>query len=268
MIAAGIDLGSNTVKVCIIQDGDIVGKSIVPTELDRLQSARNAMREALDNANWDYKKHPIKYLVATGAGRKVVKFADSESTIVACDARGIIYLNPDIRTVIDIGADEARAIKCDNDGKVVDFALNEKCAAGSGAFVETMARAMQVSVKEFSDLSFRSQKSVPINAQCVIFAESEVVSLVHEETDREDICRAVHDAIADRIASMARRVRIEEKIALVGGVAYNKGLIYSLEQELKASLYVPDEPEYVGALGAAIIAGEKWPIQMADDELR
>lgn len=266
MVVAGIDIGANTVKVCIIKDGDIVGKAIVPTELDRLQSAKNAMRVALDNASWDYKKHPIHYLVATGAGRKAINFADSESTVVACDAKGIICLNPEIRTVIDIGADEARAIKCDERGKVLDFALNEKCAAGSGAFVEAMSRAMEVPLQEFSDLSFKSQKSIPINAQCVIFAESEVVSLVHEETDREDICKAVHDAIADRIASMARRVRIQEKVALIGGVAHNKGFLHSLEQELKLSFYVPDEPEYVGALGAAIIAGENWPIQMAGDQ--
>jgi benzoyl-CoA reductase subunit D len=261
MIVAGIDVGASSVKVIIMKDGVIVGKAKVPTELDRLESAKNCIRAALDNASWDYRNERVRYLEATGAGRKAVNFADSESTVVACDAKGIAFLNPEIRTVIDIGGDEARAVKLDSTGKVIDFALNEKCAAGSGAFVEAMARAMQVTLPEFSALSLKSTKRIPINAQCAVFAESEVVSLVHEETSREDICKAVHDAIASRIASMAKKVRIEEKVALVGGVACNKGFLDSLERELKVSFFVPDEVEYVGALGAAIIAGKDWPIQ-------
>ncbi len=181
-------------------------------------------------------------------------WANKGSTVVGCDARGMLELNPSVKMVVDIGANEARAIKCDQTGKVVDFAINEKCAAGSGAFVEAMARAMQVSLEEFSNLSFNSKKFIPINAQCAIFAESEVVSLVHDETGREDICRAVHDAIASRIASMARRVRIEQDVALIGGVAYNKGFVNSLEREFKVEFIVPEEPEYVGALGAALLA--------------
>ena len=253
MISCGIDMGGGNIKVLILNDGKVVGKSMVETELDRLASGKKALDVALQNANMN--KSDLDYIVATGAGRKIIDFADKEFTTVACDARGIISLYPDVKTVIDIGADEARSIKCDDSGKVVDFALNEKCAAGSGAFVAAMARAMQVSQDEFASFSLQSTKSIPINAQCAIFAESEVVSLVHEETDRADICKAVHDAIAARIASMARRIRIEEKVALIGGVAKNKGFLDSLKRELKVEFIVPADPDFVGALGAALLAG-------------
>ncbi len=252
MITVGIDMGAKTVKVLVLEDGNVIGKSTVEMELDRLKSAKAGFQTALDDAGKSGKE--VDKTIATGIGRKVVDWANKGSTVVGCDARGIVELNPSVKMVIDVGANEARAIKCGQTGKVVDFAVNEKCAAGSGAFVEAMTRAMQVSLEEFSNLSFNSKKSIPINAQCAIFAESEVVSLVHDETDREDICRAVHDAIASRIASMARRVRIEQDVALIGGVAYNKGFMDSLERELKVELIVPEEPEYVGVLGAALLA--------------
>ena len=153
MISCGIDMGGGSIKVLILNDGKVVGKSMVETELDRLASGKKALDVALQNANMN--KSDLDYIVATGAGRKIIDFADKESTTVACDARGIISLYPDVKTVIDIGADEARSIKCDDSGKVVDFALNEKCAAGSGAFVEAMARAMQLSLDEFASFSLQ-----------------------------------------------------------------------------------------------------------------
>lgn len=262
MIVAGIDIGAKTVKVVAMKDGAIVGKAQVPTELDRLQSAKNAMRALLDIGAWDYWKDRIQRIVATGSGRKAVKFAEGESTVIACDAKGIVFLNPAVKTVIDVGADEARAVKLDDKGTTIDFVLNEKCAAGSGAFVEAMARAMQVSVSEFSELSFKSTKTTPINAQCAVFAESEVVSLVHEETSREDICRAVHDAIAARIASMARKIGMQPEVAMIGGVAYNKGMVDSLQRELKMSFYIPECPEYITAIGAAVLAAESNSVNL------
>ena len=255
MISCGIDVGAKSVKVLILSDGKVVGKSMEPTELDRLASGRKGLEAALRDAN--LKERDIDYILATGTGRKVINFAGKESTTLSCDAKGIVFLYPDVRTVIDIGADEARAIKCDGDGKVIDFVLNEKCAAGSGAFIEAMARAMQVSMEEFASFSLQSAKSISINAQCAIFAESEVVSLVHEETDRPDICKAVYDAIATRIASMARRIRIEEKVALIGGVAKDKGFLDSIKRELKVEFIVPADPEFVSALGAALLVPAK-----------
>lgn len=256
MITAGIDVGAKTVKVVFLKDGDVIIKEIGFMEMDREQSIKNVFEKALSSAG--LKKEDLDFILSTGNGRKLVDFADGDSTMVTCDAKGIVTVAPSVRTVIDIGANEARAIKCDETGKVLDFAVNEKCAAGSGAFVEAMARAMEVSLEDFMNLSLTSTKSIPINAQCAIFAESEVVSLVHEETDRNDICRSVHDAMGGRIASMAGRVRVEDDVAIIGGVALNVGMIDTLKRDLKKDKFViPEDPEYVGAIGAAVIASER-----------
>lgn len=162
--------------------------------------------------------------------------------------------------MIDIGAEEGRVLRIDDQGKVKDFGINEKCAAGAGAFIEAMARALEVDITTMGDLSLKATKQIPMNAQCTIFAESEVVSLIHQKTLKEDIIRAVHDAIADRNTSMVRQIGIEQKVALIGGVANNIGFIDSMERNLGFDLLVPKEviaPEYVSALGAALIAIEK-----------
>lgn len=259
MIASGIDVGAKNVKIIILEDGNILGKNTGLMELDRKKSVKETFEDCLEQVG--IKRKDIDYTVATGIGKGIVDFAQEKTTIITCDAQGIVKLQPSVRTVIDIGANEARAVKCDHTGKVIDFAVNEKCAAGSGAFVEAMARAMQISLEEFAALSLTSSKVIPINAQCVIFAESEVVSLIHEQTDRNDICRAVHDAMAARIASMARRVRVENDVALIGGVAHNIGMVESLKRELSDELKGRDfinveDPDYVGAYGAAILALE------------
>ncbi|MDZ4247628.1 MAG: acyl-CoA dehydratase activase, partial [Dehalococcoidia bacterium] len=170
MITAGIDMGSKTVKVVILIDGKIVSKSKVLTGFDQAKSAENAYAEALKKAGKT--RADVSKVIATGAGRKEVPFSNGDITMVAADAKGVAKLFPNAKTIIDIGAEEGRAIKTDGKGKVLDFAVNEKCAAGAGAFVEAMARAMQVSLDEFASFSLQSTKSIPINAQCAIFAES------------------------------------------------------------------------------------------------
>jgi benzoyl-CoA reductase subunit D len=176
---------------------------------------------------------------------------------VAADAKGSLLLNRNLRTIIDVGAEEGRAIKCTAEGKVADFAVNEKCAAGAGSFVEAMSRALELPLEEMGEMSLRSKNAVAMNAQCTVFAESEVVSLVHAKTPKEDIVRALHDAIANRIVSMARRVGVEETVGLIGGVGYNVGFIDALRRCLEvASVWVPPQPEYVGAIGAAVAAAE------------
>lgn len=255
MITAGIDVGAKSVKILIMKDNNITGKGMSLMEMDREKSIKEIFDKCL--AEVGLSNNDIDYIISTGAGRKFVPFAQDSSTMVTCDAIGIVRLEPSVRTVIDIGANEARAIRCDETGRTVDFAMNEKCAAGAGAFVEAMARAMEVSLKEFSELSLKAEKTIPINAQCAIFAESEVVSLVHEETARNDICRSVHDAMAGRIVSMAKRLLLEKDIAVIGGVALNKGMMDSLKRDLKMDFIIPREVEYIGALGAAILAGQK-----------
>lgn len=252
MITAGIDVGAKNVKVVIQEDGKILGKGLVLAGLDTQASIKEAFDAALKDASLTQDK--LEKVFATGAGRKEVSDADDSYTEVGADAAGATYLYAQAKTVIDVGAEEGRAIRVDERGKVVDFAINERCAAGAGAFTEAMARALEVPLEELGKLSLTSTKAVPMNAQCAVFAESEVVSLIHAKTEKPDIARAVHDAMATRITSMARRVGVEPEVALIGGVARNPGFVDSLERDLEVEVLIPEDPEYVSAYGAALLA--------------
>jgi len=254
MITAGIDCGAKNTKVVIRKDGEVIAKSLVLSGFDQKAAAEEALEMALKEANLS--KKDIEHVTATGVGMKQASFANDTITEVGSAAKGTVFLFPSARTVIDVGAEEGRAIRADGTGKVIDFAINEKCAAGSGAFTEAMARALEVPLEKMGELSLKSQNAVPMNAQCAIFAESEVVSLIHAKTPKEDIVRAVHDAIASRITSMVRRVGIEREVALVGGVARNVGFVKSMKEDLELEMLIPEDPEFVGALGAAIAAAE------------
>jgi len=254
MITAGIDCGAKNTKVVIRKDGEVIAKSLVLSGFDQKAAAEEALEMALKEANLS--KKDIEHITATGVGMKEAPFADDTITEVGSVAKGTVFLFPNARTVIDVGAEEGRAIRADGTGKVIDFAINEKCAAGAGAFTEAMARALEVPLEKMGEFSLKSQNAVPMNAQCAIFAESEVVSLIHAKTPKEDIVRAVHDAIASRITSMVRRVGIEKEVALVGGVARNVGFVKSMKDDLELEMLVPEDPEFVAALGAAIAAAE------------
>ena len=214
------------------------------------------IEKALDDAikQAGISRDDIKSIVSTGAGRKAVTFADSNITEVTADAKGTTWLQPSIRTIVDIGAEEARGISCDAQGKVLDFAKNDKCAAGSGAFVESMARALEIDVPEMIELSLKSTKEAPINATCAVFAESEVVSLIHAKVEKADIAHAIHDAIASRVSSMVRRIPIEKDVALIGGVANNAAIVDVMKKHLGVDIVVPENPQFVSALGAALSA--------------
>ena len=255
MITAGIDMGAKTTKVAILRDGQVVARALTSTGFEQQEAAEQALAEALRLAG--LQRTDVARIFTTGVGRQQAAFADGSLTDVAADARGSHLLNRDLRTVIDVGAEEGRAIKCTAEGKVSDFAINEKCAAGAGSFVEAMSRALELPLDKMGEMSLRSKNAVAMNAQCTVFAESEVVSLVHAKTPKEDIVRAIHDAIANRIVSMARRVGVQEAVGLIGGVAYNVGFVDALRRCLEVgSVWVPPQPEYVGAIGAAVAAAE------------
>ena len=255
MITAGIDMGAKNLRVVILKDGQVLARKECQAGFDTTELAQALFREALDSAG--LKLEQIEKIVATGAGKETAPYAKEKVTDVGAAARGAVKLVPPARTVIDVGAEEGRAIKTDELGRVIDFAVNEKCAAGAGAFTEAMSRALEVSVEEFGKLSLQSTASIPMNAQCAVFAESEVVSLMHAKAPKQDISRAVHDAIADRIISMARRVGINPEVALVGAVSRNVGFVDSLKRGLERDIIVPENAEYAAALGAALIAAEK-----------
>ena len=255
MITAGIDMGSKNIKVVILKDGEMIGKGLVLAGFDSRKSAEEAFSLALETAG--IKMEDVNNIVATGAGRKHAPYTEKDITEVGGNAKGVLRMYPMARTVIDVGAEEGRAIRCNEAGKVVDFALNEKCAAGAGAFTESMSRALEVTLEELGKMSLESDQEIPMNAQCAVFAESEVVSLLHAKTPKKDISKAVHDAIASRIISLVRKVGFEPDVVLIGGVAYNVGFVDSLKRGLECDVIVPDDPQYFGAYGAALAAMEE-----------
>lgn len=256
MIVAGIDVGSKNIHVVVLKDGEVAARVSVASGFDQEESARAGMEKTAEQVGVGVKG--FDFVAATGVGRKAIAFAQHQLTEVGADARGAWALNPAARTVIDVGAEEARAIRLDAGGKVLDFAVNEKCAAGAGAFVEAMSRALEVSLQRFGEISLESTESIPMNAQCTVFAESEVVSLIHSNTSQRDIAKAVHDAMAGRVSAMVRRAGIEDEVVIGGGVAYNVGFVKALKDTLGVGeLHVLPDPEYVGAYGAALIAADK-----------
>ena len=267
MISAGIDMGSRSIKVVLLEDLVLDGARspqyvvkashlMFPGELDADQAAEKAFDEALERAQLT--RDDVAVVIATGAGRTQVAFASDGVTEMTAGARGAVYMRPNTRTLVDVGAEEGRGVKTDATGRAVDFAVNEKCAAGAGSFAEAMSRALQLSLQEFGEASLRSDKTIPMNAQCTVFAESEVVSLIHMSTPKEDIAKAVLDAVASRICAMVRRVGIEGEVVLIGGMAHNPGFVASLKNAMGVdTLSLPEMPEYVSALGCALLGAER-----------
>jgi len=249
MIVAGIDVGGKNVHIVIEKDGKIVGKGTASAGMKKAETVEQLYNEVLKKASLTRKD--VERVVATGSAAKRVAFANGVIPDASADARGVIKLIPTARTVIDVGGEEGRAIKVSPEGKVLDFAINEKCAAGTGTFVDTMARALEMPIEEMAKIALNSDQSISMNAQCAVFGESEVVSLIHQKTSKQNIARAVLDAIAGRVGSVARIVGIEKDVVMVGGVAKNIGFVDSLKKNLEMSVTVPDDPDYIGALGAA-----------------
>ena len=255
MIVAGIDVGAKNVHVVLVGDRDVIARVSVPSGFDQEESATQGLTEAARTAGVE--RDQIDSVAATGAGRKATAFATERPTEIAADARGALVLFPEARTIIDVGADGARAMRVDGKGKVLDFAVNEKCAAGAGAFVEAMSRALEMPLEDFAKASLDSTEAISMNAQCTVFAESEVVSLIHANTRPADIARAVHDAMASRVSAMVRRAGVEDPVMLAGGASLNAGFVKSLSEALGGvEITVPEHSQYLGALGAALIARE------------
>jgi len=256
MLGIGVDVGAQSSKVVMLQNGDrqIVGRLNFPTGFAPETDVREAIVSLLRQGGKTEKD--IHRIVSTGAGRKSITLAADNMPEITADAKGVFHVIPTARTIIDMGAEETRAVRLDTNGNSKDFALKERCAAGSGAFIEAMARALELTVPEFVQLSLRSTESAPMNAQCVIFAESEVVSLIHSNVPRENIGWAIHEAIGERICGLVRRVGVEATVVLSGGVAKNAALVKALKKVLGVEISILPQPEYAGALGAALAAVE------------
>lgn len=253
MLVAGIDVGSLSAEaVLLTENKEVLSYSIVPTGANSRKAAGKALGMALGESG--QKEGDIQYTVVTGYGRISIDFAQKRVTEITCHARGIHHWRQDIRTLIDIGGQDSKAIRVTPQGRVADFIMNDKCAAGTGRFLEVMAGALEVELSQLASLSERAAQSVPISSMCTVFAESEVVSLIAALHPKENIIRGLHDAIALRTGSMLKRIGVEEPVAMSGGVAKNAGVVRSLAEKLGCGIYVPPEPQIIGALGAALIA--------------
>jgi benzoyl-CoA reductase subunit D len=259
MISAGIDCGAKNTKTVIMKDGKVIGKAMVLTGFDQIRAILESFENACRNAGLS--PDQVERICGTGSGKDSVKKAIPRVKELVNDIKAMgkaaHYLFPCARTVADVGAEEGRAAKLDEKGNTLDFAVNEKCAAGAGAFIEAMSRALETELTELGPMALQSDKEIPMNAQCAIFAESEVVGLIHAKTRKADISKAIHDAMASRIVSMIRRIGVNEDVVMIGGVGYNPGFVSAMKKELGIEkLLVPEEPEYGMAAGAAMVAGE------------
>jgi len=253
MYFAGIDIGSTMTKVVVVAD-DIVSQVIGPTGAEHRHQANKVMEQALEQAGIPF--DDITYVVATGYGRINVPFADKQITEITCHAKGVASLFPTARTVIDIGGQDAKGIKISN-GKVLNFVMNDKCAAGTGRFLEVIADVLEVKLVDMGPLSLKAKRNVKISSTCTIFAEQEVISRIADGVEVEDIIAGLHDAIAGRVYRMTERVKIEKDVVLTGGVAKNIGMVKAMEDHLGYRVLVPKEPLLTGALGAAMLGRER-----------
>jgi predicted CoA-substrate-specific enzyme activase len=252
MYFAGIDIGSTMTKI-VIMDDEINSQVIGPTGAEHRHLANKVMEEALSKAGIAFDE--LTYVVATGYGRINVPFADKQITEITCHAKGVSSIFPSARTVIDIGGQDAKGIKIAG-GKVVNFVMNDKCAAGTGRFLEVIADALGLKLEEMGELSLQSKEKVRISNTCTIFAEQEVVSKIADGVPIEDILAGLHEAIASRVFHMVEKMKIEKDVAMTGGVAKNVGMVKALEDLLGSPVLIAREPLLTGAIGAAILGKE------------
>ncbi|MCD6486060.1 MAG: 2-hydroxyglutaryl-CoA dehydratase [Syntrophobacterales bacterium] len=252
MITAGIDIGSITAKAAVLADNRILGTRVIFTGYNARQAGKNVFDDLLKELGMEASS--IEKIVSTGYGRNSVNFVDKAITEIICHGTGAYYLNPEVRSIIDVGGQDSKVLTIDSEGRVKDFAMNDKCAAGTGRFLEVMARALESDLNDFGAKSLKSDSPSKISSICTVFAESEVVSLIAKGEGREDIIAGIHESVASRISSLARRVGVKEPVMMTGGVARNVGVVRALEKELGVSIKVSEFAQVNGAVGAAVMA--------------
>jgi predicted CoA-substrate-specific enzyme activase len=257
IVVVGCDIGSTTGKALIMQEGEVLGYAIIPCAVRPEVTAELALAQAYHTAKMPEIVKPA-YLVGTGYGRVRIPFADENVSEITCHGLGAFHLNNSYRTLIDIGGQDCKVIKISPKGKVVDFAMNDKCAAGTGRFFEAMARVLEIDLDDLSEYSLRSCNPAQITSQCSVFAESEVITLLNEGVGIEDIAAGINEAIASRLTILVRKIGLDEEVAVSGGCAKNRGLIVALAKRLGVDIKgLAMDPQIIGALGAALIAGRR-----------
>jgi predicted CoA-substrate-specific enzyme activase len=251
-IAAGVDVGAATAKTVIVAGGEILSRAVVPTGDSVARAAEGVTELALELAGLS--RSDLQFVISTGYGRNGVPFADRAASEIICHAKGVNLLMPAARTVIDIGGQDSKVIGLREDGTVGDFVMNDKCAAGTGRFLEVMAAVLGLDIEEMGPISLTSDQPCHISSTCTIFAETEMVTLRADGRTREDLVAGIHKAVASRVAVMGRRVGYKEQVVFTGGVARNLGVKNALESGIGHPILIPEEPQITGALGAALLA--------------
>ncbi len=258
LITAGIDIGSSTTQAVLARDGQLLGFSNIPVGIDRLATARQALKLACSSVGIE--EEAIKYIVGTGYGRYQIGFVHKNITEITCHAQGANYYFPDAATVLDIGGQDSKVISCGPGGRVNSFFMNERCAAGTGRSMEVVARLLKVPLEEIGVLSMDLSEEPPtINSGCVVFAKSKALSLLRQGVSRNAVLAAYCQAMVSRVLSLVQKVEIKEKLVLTGGVALNTGFVARLEAALQIRAWVCPQPQITGALGAALIAKRIYP---------
>jgi predicted CoA-substrate-specific enzyme activase len=252
MFYAGIDAGSNTIKTVILGDRGIVSSHVIKTGLGGEEQAKFCLAEAC--AKGCISSEQITCLYGTGYGREYLSFPQARKSEIMCQGAGIHWLLPEVRTIIDIGGQDSKCIRLNEQGEVENFNMNDKCAAGTGRFLETMANALQIPLEEMGDCALRASETVRVSNTCTVFAESEVISHVARGKKREDILYAICQSIVDRLSGMVRSIGVKPPVAMTGGVALNRAVVKLMGERLGQPLLLPPDPQITVSLGAALMA--------------
>ena len=254
----GCDVGSTTGKAVILDKNGIIATAIVPSEIDPEETAILVLNKAIEQIDDLGNVENLSYLVGTGYGRNEVPFADENISEISCHGMGAYYCNSEIKTIIDIGGQDVKGIALNDDGSILEFAMNDKCAAGTGRFYEAMSRIFRMNLDDFSKLSLDAKRTIPITTQCSVFAESEVISLLARKERPSDIAAGINNAVAKRCFTLVKRVGVKPLVTVTGGCAKNAGLIRALEKILQVNITLLEmDPQLVGAVGAAVFAMRK-----------
>jgi len=252
MITVGIDVGSITTKAAVVKDGELIADKVIFTGYNARKAGEEVFQQIVKSIG--IQPALIEKIISTGYGRNSVTIANKAITEITCHAAGAFYLDPMVRSVIDIGGQDSKAIAVNDTGSPLDFAMNDKCAAGTGRFLEVMAGALAVDLDNFGDFSLKAKHPATISSLCTVFAESEVISLIAKGEKRENIIAGIHEAIAARVVAMANRVGFTTRIMMTGGVAKNIGVVRALERKIGQKIEVSEKSQVTGAIGAAMIA--------------
>lgn len=255
MFVAGIDIGSRGSKAVVMEDNSLVSFSICETGPESVKTAHSTIERAFNGNGLSLKD--MTCVVATGYGRVLVPFANANVSEISCHARGAHWYFPSVRTILDMGGQDCKAINCDEQGRVTNFIMNDKCAGGTGRFLEVIADVLQVPLEDIGEMSLESTQDIPFSTVCAVFAKSEALALVRKGVPRSDILAGLHDAIAIRCLNLLKRVKIEEEFTVTGGISKNVGMVRKITAKVGIEPVMAPDPQIIGALGAALFARDK-----------